>query len=188
MFGASTDAFASKKQARANAATKAVQFLISAGKLNEDGSTFAKKKAKSNTNNANNASSSSSNSNDATNSASNSNGGGVSIAAGAKTVTLSPHGQTLNVQEDASHAQKVNDICPMLGFSPPQYHLGPVSDNAPNILSGYATFPNNLYLVGAVGEVRHVFGKKDAREEVAKNVWRVLVELARSRGVEVTGH
>lgn len=36
-----------------------------------------------------------------------------------------------------------------------------------------------------MGEVRNVFGKKNAKEECAKAVWEVLREVARERGVDV---
>ena len=74
-------------------------------------------------------------------------------------------------------------MCPVLGLSSPYYHLGPVSESAPNMLSGYATFPNAPNLPAEIGEVRHVFGKKKAREEIAKGVWQVLTALAAQSGV-----
>ncbi len=36
-----------------------------------------------------------------------------------------------------------------------------------------------------IGEVRHVFGKKNAKEEIAKGVWEILQELAAKRNVKV---
>ncbi len=36
-----------------------------------------------------------------------------------------------------------------------------------------------------VGEVRNVFGKKNAKEEVAKGVWEVLEELAAKRNFKI---
>lgn len=77
------------------------------------------------------------------------------------------------------------DLCPLLGLSPPQYVLAPASNNAQNMLSGYATFANAPSMPARIGEVRNVFGKKNAREEVAKGVWEVLEELASKRNVKI---
>ena len=152
-FGTKTEGFPSKKQARNNAAAKAVQFLISEGKLNADGSTLARKRVK--------------------------------MCDWVSSVQLHPEGKGLNISKESSFAQKVNDICPLLGFSAPQYHLTPVSLNAPNILSGYASFFNNPHLPGPIGHVSNIFGKKAAKEEVAKGVWEVLIKVAEGRGVKL---
>lgn len=53
------------------------------------------------------------------------------------------------------------------------------------MLSGYATFINTSGMPAQIGEVRHVFGKKNAKEEIAKGVWEVLQELAAKRNVRV---
>lgn len=36
-----------------------------------------------------------------------------------------------------------------------------------------------------IGEVRNIFGKKNAKEEVAKGVWEVLQALAQKRKVRM---
>ena len=77
------------------------------------------------------------------------------------------------------------DLCPLLGLTPPHYHLGPESALAPNMLSGHATFSNTPNLPTEIGEVRNVFGKKKAKEEVAKGVWQVLEALAAERNVKI---
>ena len=77
------------------------------------------------------------------------------------------------------------DIYPLLGLTSPQYVLKPVSPNAPNMLSGYATFPNSLDVAQEMGEVSNIFGKKKAKEEVAKGVWEVLKALAAKRNVNI---
>ena len=154
-----------------------MKFLIAEGKLNPDGSTLSRKKTKlgqpGTTTTATPAV--------GTSSSGDSNGG--------KAVKFTPSNNRLTIlNETSSHAQRVNDLCPLLGLTPPQYHMTPVSTNAPSMLSGYAVFPNNndaLYLSGKIGEVRNVFGKKDTREEIAKAVWDVLIDLAKSRGVNV---
>lgn len=53
------------------------------------------------------------------------------------------------------------------------------------MLSGHATFASAQSMPAQIGEVRNVFGKKNAREEVAKGVWEVLEELASKRNVKI---
>ena len=156
--------FSTKKAARVNAAKQAVEYLISEGELNSDGSTKARKK----------------------------------IAAG---TAVRMEGKGLKVSRDLSYAQKVNgklkipvllwmlihvlDICPLLGLIPPQYKLTPVSALAPNMLSGYASFPGQPGLPEEIGEARNVYGKRNAKEEVAEGLWKFLLELAKKRGVVI---
>ena len=53
------------------------------------------------------------------------------------------------------------------------------------MLNGYATIPNALGLPPKIGEARHVFGKKNAKEEIAKGVWEALEALAIERNVTI---
>lgn len=53
------------------------------------------------------------------------------------------------------------------------------------MLSGYATFLNAPEMPAKIGEVCNVFGKKKAKEEVAKGVWQVLEALAAKRNVKI---
>lgn len=78
-----------------------------------------------------------------------------------------------------SYAQKINELCPLLGLPLPLYRIGPSAD-APmgNILSGAAYFPDNPLLSGPVGMVRNVFGKKKAKDGCAREVYRVLMHIA----------
>ena len=78
------------------------------------------------------------------------------------------------------------DMCLLLGLTCPIYRLAPVSNLAPNMLSGYATFPNAPGIPAELGEVRNVFGKKKAKEEVAMRVWDFLKGLAAQRHVDIT--
>ncbi|MCJ1468621.1 hypothetical protein MMC07_007250 [Pseudocyphellaria aurata] len=91
----------------------------------------------------------------------------------------------LEVKRDATYAQKVNDLCPILGLQPPTYQLSPSSDFAPNLLSGAAFFSGEPRFPGRYGEVRNIFGKKAAKEESARGVWQILKQLAVERGVNV---
>ncbi|KAM0797845.1 hypothetical protein BDR22DRAFT_823917 [Usnea florida] len=95
-------------------------------------------------------------------------------------------GKGLEVKRESTYIQRVNDAYPLLGLSNPQYLLGPASDLAPNMISGYASFPNEPSLPKEIGEVRNVFGKKNAKEEVAKGVWEVFLKLAEKRGVTIS--
>lgn len=95
-------------------------------------------------------------------------------------------GKGLEVKRGSTYTQKVNDAYGLLGLQAPQYVLAPASSLAPNILSGYASFPNEPGLPKEIGEVRNVFGKRSAKEEVAKGVWEVLQKLAEKRGVHIS--
>lgn len=70
-------------------------------------------------------------------------------------------------------------MCPTLNLSGPTYQLHPSSPDTLNIFSGAAYFARNPEMAaGPIGEVRHVFGKKNAREAIAKGVLRVLKDEA----------
>ncbi|KAL8729648.1 MAG: hypothetical protein Q9166_004597 [cf. Caloplaca sp. 2 TL-2023] len=154
-FGSPNNPFPTKKAARSNAAKEAVCHLISTGDLNPDGSTKTRKKYKG-------------------------------VAAG-PTVRIDAKG--VGVKKDATYANRVNDLCPLLSLTPPLYRLTPTSAAAPSMFTGAAFFTGDAMfhelLKGGVGEVRNVFGKKNAKEECARKVWEVLREVARGRGVEV---
>ncbi len=82
------------------------------------------------------------------------------------------------------------DLAPLLSLPPPLYRLAPASPAAPNLLSGAAYFTGmdaafHPLLKEPVGEVRNVFGKKNAKEESARGVWEVLRKVAKERGVDV---
>lgn len=76
-------------------------------------------------------------------------------------------------------------MCPLLGLAPPQYVLTPASSNAPNMICGYAAFTQSPSMPPKIGEVRNIFGKKNAKEEIAKGVWEVLEALARKRNASI---
>lgn len=95
-------------------------------------------------------------------------------------------GMSLEVKRDSTYTQKVNDAYGLLGLPTPQYVLGAASPHAPNMISGYASFPHAPGLPKEIGEVRNVFGKKSAKEEIAKGVWEVLRQLAEKRGVKIS--
>lgn len=155
-FGSTTLPFPSKKAAIKNAAKEAVQHLISIGELEPNGSPKVRRKAKAGN--------------------------------GAPTVRVEAKG--VEVKRDATYAARVNDLAPLLSLPPPLYRLYPASPAAPNLLSGAAHFTGmdaayHPLLKEPVGEVRNVFGKKNAKEECARGVWDVLRKVAKERGVDV---
>ena len=79
----------------------------------------------------------------------------------------------------------LEDFCPMLGLTAPTYQFSAASPNTPNLLTGFATFPGAIGLPSRIGEVRNVFGKKNAKEECAREIWQELKLLARKRGFEM---
>lgn len=166
-FGSPTSAFASKKAAQGAAAREAVEALMAEGKIGADGVTTAGGRKKSKGNNG---------SGDGAAGAAGGGGGGGPC------VRLTDAG--LVVSKGGSFAQRVTDMAPLMGLPTPQYHIEPASAAAPNLLNAYVTFNGVPALQGPVGEARNVYGKKNAREEVAKGVWEVLKVLATSRGFE----
>lgn len=79
----------------------------------------------------------------------------------------------------STDAQKVNELCPLLGLPLPLYRFGP-SPDAPvgNILSGAAYFSDNPLISGPVGMFSNAFGKKKAKVECAREVYKVLMQIA----------
>ncbi|KAI9754774.1 MAG: hypothetical protein M4579_004559 [Chaenotheca gracillima] len=93
-------------------------------------------------------------------------------------------GKVITLARGATFAQKVGDLYPILGFHAPGYRLE--SDpKMPMIWSGAAYFPDDPILQGPLGEVRNVYGKKDAKEQCARAVLEVLKAVADKRGVVV---
>lgn len=95
-------------------------------------------------------------------------------------------GKGLEVKSGSTYGQKVNDAYGILGLKTPQYVLAAASASAPSIFSGHASFPNEPELPKEIGEVRNVFGKKNAKEAIAKGVWEVLRKLAEKRGATIS--
>jgi hypothetical protein len=74
-------------------------------------------------------------------------------------------------------------LCTVLGLSPPEYRLAQ-SAQAPSMYSGAAHFVHDPVLNdnAPVGEVRLVFGRKNAREACAEKVLGFLGGVLRERG------
>ena len=92
---------------------------------------------------------------------------------------------------DVSFTLKVLRLCSLLRLPQPTYQFPP-NPLAPgsNILTGAAYFvesANHPLLVGPVGEVRNVFGKKNAKEECARRVFQVLMKIITSGEKDLVG-
>lgn len=88
-----------------------------------------------------------------------------------------------NLAGDTSYTLKVLKLCSLLQLPQPTYRLAtnPLAP-VPNILAGAAYFAEpavhrHPLLVGPLGEVRNVYGKKNAKEECAKGVFQVLMKI-----------
>ena len=96
-----------------------------------------------------------------------------------KRKSLSPSEPSTSLQENVKYTSLVPALCTRLGFSPPRYELEKADDTA--FWSGYAFFPGNPIIDGKVGKVRNVFGQKNAKEEIAEEVYRFLKDIERQR-------
>ncbi|MCJ1378906.1 hypothetical protein MMC17_002005 [Xylographa soralifera] len=87
-------------------------------------------------------------------------------------------------QGEKSWGERVVDLCATLNLHLPTYRLAANDPIAPNIYSGAAHFESEPLLRAPVGEVRNVFGRKNAREECARGVVAFLEGVRRGRGGE----
>ena len=94
-------------------------------------------------------------------------------------------GKGLEVRRGSTYTQKVNDAYGLLGLGVPHYVLEAASNLTPSFFNGHASFPTDPGLPKEIGEVRNIFGKKNAKEEIAKGVWEVMQKLAEKRGVSI---
>ena len=101
-------------------------------------------------------------------------------------MTVRIKGRGLEVKRESTYTQRVNDAYSILGFNPPQYTLEAASSRTPGIFNGYACFPNDPRFPEQIGEVRNIFGKKNAKEEIAKGVWEVFKRLAEKMTVNIS--
>jgi hypothetical protein len=79
-----------------------------------------------------------------------------------------------------TYAAQVPDLCYRLGFNVPKYEIHPVMENT-SLYDAYADFGGDPRVVGKVGETKNVFGKKRAKEEVARVVISFLKDIERQR-------
>jgi len=62
----------------------------------------------------------------------------------------------------------------------PKYEIEKVSEGAP-IYNGYAHFQGDPRIEGKIGEVKDVFGQKNAKEKIAEEVFAFLKDIERQR-------
>ncbi|KAJ9646499.1 hypothetical protein H2199_002548 [Coniosporium tulheliwenetii] len=157
-FGSLSTIFTSKKTARANSAREAVEWLRQNGHLSE--TEPPRKKAKVSNPVIVAAASDSTAANTATSTSHDNN-------------TNTSNGSTgLTAQSSESYGALVNNLCASLGLQMPEYRLTNSTD-VPGFWSGAAYIGREPSLQG-IAPIRHVFGKKRAKEECAKGVWEVL--------------
>lgn len=175
-FGSLSTPFLSKKAARTNAAREAMQFLISQDLLplinNTNSSTSSFSPSSSSF-------SFSSSAKDVAQLKKTETGGGGDMYE----TLLSSSKADGNLADYTSYTLKVLKLCSLLQLPQPTYRLssnplGPI----PNILTGAAYFAESAIdryplLAGPVGEVRNVFGKKNAKEECARGVFQLLMKI-----------
>lgn len=89
-----------------------------------------------------------------------------------------------NSTQPTSYSARVPEICQRLGFNPPRYDITPALPNTP-LWNGYADFGSDPRIDGKVGEVKNVFGKKNAKEEVAKIVLLFMQDIERQKMAEL---
>jgi hypothetical protein len=166
--------FTNKKTAKQHAAKKAIDWLIENGKMPSDGSTTFPK---------------------------------VSIAPPQNTVqspvqklpqpnpqpqlqkrhssssneaTPSILNQPMRTPSSPSYPQLIPPLCHKLGINVPAYKFSAAQPNSP-LWNAYADFQGDPRIDGPVGEVKNMFGKKNAKEEVSKEVWLFLKSIERQR-------
>lgn len=92
------------------------------------------------------------------------------------------------VQPSPHHHRSSPVLCSKLGCAQPIYKILP-DPRVPSMWSGAAYFPHDPAVgsVQPIGEVRNVYGKKKAREEVAKKVLKHLKAMQAERQKVVDG-
>lgn len=81
----------------------------------------------------------------------------------------------------ASFAQRVAHLATQLSLSTPEWRFTPSTSSAPGFHTVACFFRNGGPHAGPLGEVRHVFGKKRAKEECAREVLRYLSGVKETR-------
>lgn len=79
-----------------------------------------------------------------------------------------------------SLAGKIPELCTRLGFTVPRYEITRVSEQAP-LYSGYAHFNGDPRIEGKIGEVKDIFGQKNAKEMIAETLHTFLKDIERQR-------
>ena len=93
--------------------------------------------------------------------------------------TPSPGGPPKN-GSPTSYACQIPDLCSRLGFNAPSYEITKDSEIT-SFWSGYAHFVGDPRIEGKVGEAKSVFGKSNAKEQIAMEVLSFLRDIERQR-------
>ncbi len=80
-----------------------------------------------------------------------------------------------------SYTSLIPELCIRLGFSPPKYVTN--LENSP-FTDMYADFGGDPSVNGKVGEVKNVFGRKNAKQQCAALVYKFLKDIERQRQEE----
>ncbi len=187
-FGSETETFPSKKAARTKAAKEAMQFLITKEIASPDGQPdWDIKPTKSGKNKTSEPSASAERNTPIINNkdasfAQKVSGEFSSLSSKypilqTRLYELSPPNLT---KSSTNNSYFATDLCPELGLNCPQYRLNTTQSG---LYSGAAYFPEEPLLRGPIGDVQGIFGRKNAREECARNVHKVLKALAARRGL-----
>lgn len=97
-----------------------------------------------------------------------------------KAVAVAPQSPAITPKAATSFAGQIPELCSRLGFTPPKYEITKVSGDAP-LYSGYAHFNGDPRIEGRIGEVRDVFGQKNAKEMIAERLYSFLKDIERQR-------
>lgn len=91
--------------------------------------------------------------------------------AATRTVTVlgAPKSRSLAEPTEPSWSRKVRDLAEELGYPPPRYDIVQ-STSMESMYSGYAYFGDNVRSEGKYGEFSNIFGRKNAKEQCAKEL------------------
>lgn len=96
-----------------------------------------------------------------------------------KVITLPPAPRVRDPNE-IPYATQVPEICTRLGFGVPRYNVTEVIAGTA-LYNVYADFGPDPRIEGKVGEVKDVYGKKNAKEQSAKLVVQFMKDIERQR-------
>jgi hypothetical protein len=147
--------FSNKKDAKQFAAKKAIDWLIANNHMPSDGSARFPKPPPP-----------------------------MQIPQSKKSKPVSPSDpNTPSAEGTVKYTTMIPPLCNKLGFSPPRYEIEKVNNTA--FWSGYAFFPDNPIIEGKIGEVSNVYGKDNAKLEIAEVVYKFLKDIERQRGEQL---
>ena len=86
-------------------------------------------------------------------------------------------GTEVEEEEEGTPAQRVVALCEILGLTPPSYKFISSESDPALIESAAAWFKGEPLFLGAVGEVRNVYGRKRAKDECVGKVVAVLENI-----------